>query len=107
MSESDNSEVLQPERIQRARQRMQQRNPAGCLNSSLSGSALGRIGHLSTQAVECWEQIVSQRQLSARSGLRLLRVARTLADLEDNDAVGKGHLAEALCFRSFDQLIKT
>ena len=107
MPAPDDSEVLQPERIQRARQRMQQRNPAGCLNSNLSGAALGRIGQLSTQAVECWEQIVSQRQLSARSGLRLLRVARTLADLEDNDAVGKGHLAEALCFRSFDQLIKT
>lgn len=97
------AELLCPDRIQRARQRMQKRNPAGCLNSGLSGSALGRYAQLSAQAIERWETIVSQRHLTARSGLRLLRVARTVADLSDRDAVNREDLAEALCFRSFDR----
>jgi len=103
LSSSPTGTRLRPERIGRARQRMQARNPLGCLNAALSGAALGRIGNFSPEALERWEQVVSQRQLTARSGLRLLRVARTLADLEDRDQVGKEDLAEALCFRSFDR----
>lgn len=102
-SPDSKADLLCADRIQRARQRMQERNPAGCLNNGLSGSALGRYGQLSTQAIERWEQIVSQRNLTARSGLRLLRVARTVADLSDRDSVSREDLAEALCFRSFDQ----
>ena len=37
--------------------------------------------------------------LSARSYHRVLRVARTIADLDDADAVTRGHIAEALHFR--------
>jgi len=38
-------------------------------------------------------------RLSARSYHRVLRVARTLADLDGADAVGRVHLAEALSYR--------
>jgi magnesium chelatase family protein len=37
-----------------------------------------------------------------RSSLRLLRVARTIADLEAMPKVGEQQLAEAICFRSYD-----
>ena len=45
---------------------------------------------------------MNQRKLSARSGIRVLRVARSLADLADQPRIGNDHLAQALCFRSFD-----
>jgi magnesium chelatase family protein len=37
-----------------------------------------------------------------RSSLRLLRVARTIADLEAVPRVGEQQLAEAICFRRYD-----
>jgi magnesium chelatase family protein len=41
-----------------------------------------------------------------RSSLRLLRVARTIADLEAVPNVGEQQLTEAICFRSYDNTPK-
>ena len=40
-------------------------------------------------------------QLSARGYHRVLRVARTLADLDGGQSVGQTHIAEALSYRGF------
>jgi magnesium chelatase family protein len=91
-----------PKAIQAARIKMCQRNPGKQLNSQLSALELGRYGQIAERAFQCWEQVVSKRQLSMRSSLRLLRVARTIADLDAVPTVGEQHLAEAICFRSYD-----
>jgi len=44
-----------------------------------------------------------QRRLSARAALRLLRVARTMLDLDNAEGVDTSPFAEALTYRSFDQ----
>ena len=90
------------DQIQSARDRMTARNPDGCLNATLTASALGEHTNLKSALLDRWERIVQQRKLSARSGLRVLRVARTLADLHNRDCIDSADLAEALCFRSFD-----
>jgi len=42
---------------------------------------------------------VSELKLSARSYHRILKVARTIADLSGSDQIAMGHVAEALQFR--------
>jgi len=98
----NDQELIGFEQIICARKRMLARNPGGQSNRDLSAQDLGRIGQLDEEALALWEQVVDCRRLSARSGLRLLRVARSLADLHDQDRVSKVAMAEAICFRSFD-----
>ena len=93
-----------PARIQQARQRMQKRNPAGANNGRLSATALRQSGAIETAALELWEQLIDQRGLSTRSSLQLLRVARTIADLNDRTSVDQNAMAEASCFRCTDLL---
>ena len=51
-----------------------------------------------------WGQLINQRGLSARSSLQLLRVARTIADLNDWNSVDRNAVAKASCFRCTDLL---
>jgi magnesium chelatase family protein len=86
-------------RIAAARERMLQRNPGGLANGALSGGQLGQSGRFSAAALQLWQGAVAQRCLSARAAERLLRVARTIADLDASDTVRRPHLAEALAYR--------
>ena len=49
------------------------------------------------------EQAVKSLHLSARSYTRVLRIARTIADLEDVDDIATEHLAEAVNCRVMDR----
>ena len=93
-----------PAQIERARQRMQRRNPGGDSNGRLSAAALRQTGAIEAAALELWEQLINQRGLSTRSSLQLLRVARTIADLNDRASVDRNAMAEASCFRCTDLL---
>ena len=92
-------------RVAQARQRMVGRNPKGCNNGQLSSASLRHQLALTAEALNLWEQALQQRQLSARAGDRLLRVAQTISDLDGTDTIGPSAIAEALTFRSFDQLL--
>ena len=99
------SSVTVAARVLAARQRMQGRNPAGLGNGQLVGEALLEQSLLSREAEELWQRAIAQRRLSARGAERVLRVARTIADLDGQAAVGTQAIAEALTYRSFDQAL--
>jgi len=92
------------ERVLTARQRSAARNPGGCGNAELPAASLAQALQLDAAALALWERAIRQRHLSARSGARLLRVARTISDLEQQERVGPAAVAEALTYRSFDGL---
>ena len=54
---------------------------------------------LTAQQQRCMEQLYASLQLSARAYHRILRVARTIADLEGAEEIGVPHLMEASFYR--------
>ncbi|TDV64435.1 YifB family Mg chelatase-like AAA ATPase [Pseudomonas sp. LP_7_YM] len=80
-----------------ARERQQQRQ--GCANAFLDLPAL-RQHCVLTPEDEAWLETACERlSLSLRAAHRLLKVARTLADLERVEAISRSHIAEALQYR--------
>ncbi|HSC83349.1 MAG TPA: ATP-binding protein, partial [Pseudomonas sp.] len=80
-----------------ARQRQMVRQ--GCANAFLDLPGLRRHCLLQTEDQHWLEQACERLNLSLRAAHRLLKVARTLADLECAETIGRAHLAEALQYR--------
>ena len=86
------------ERVDAARQRQHARGTG--LNAHLPPAALGACCALADAEQALLEQAAERLQLTARSLHRVLRVARTIADLDGSTDIGRPHLAEALGFRA-------
>ena len=72
--------------------------PVTC-NAHASGRWLLTNGEIETPARAMLATAMESLKLSARGFHRVLRVARTIADLEDSDTVAEHHVAEALRYR--------
>ena len=84
-------------RVVAARARQQERD--GMLNARLEGAALRRVCHLDAAGERLVATAMDRQLLSARGATRVLRVARTIADLAGHDAIMNADVAEALQFR--------
>ena len=93
------------ERVARARRRQVER---------FAGEGLRYNGEMGPAAIRCWVQADADGKrllehasrglgLSARAYHRILRVARTIADLTGEENIGAAHLAEAIAYRSLDR----
>ena len=98
-------ETSQPvaERVQAARGRAAQRQ--GSTNAQLRGSALRGACSVKADAKKLLERAVDRLFLTARGHDRVLRVARTIADLEGGVSLESQHVAEALQFRGLARIL--
>ena len=87
----------------RERQRFRFQNTAIPDNAAIAGADLDRFCRLEEDGKRFLEQALEARNLSARSYDRILRVARTCADLNGHDTIGEEELAEAIQYRAMDQ----
>lgn len=71
----------------------------GCTNARLEGKALEAHAAPDAAGQTLLSQAVARLGLSARAYHRLLRVARTIADLAGSEQIGTAHIAEAIQFR--------
>ena len=69
-------------------------------NAQVSGPALEEVAQADTAGMALLRDAADSMRLSARGYHRVLRVARTLADLDAAERVGRVHLAEALSYRA-------
>ena len=69
------------------------------INAHLDGDLLERIASPDDAGRQLLAEATDAMRLSARGYHRVLRVARTLADMEAADAVRRPHIAEALSYR--------
>jgi magnesium chelatase family protein len=92
------------ELVLRARQRQQKRfgNPQ-LLNGRMSSRQLRQFCRLDSHSQNILRGAVEQLGLSARAHDRVLRVARTIADLEDQEEIRPEHVIEALNYRILDR----
>lgn len=84
----------------RKRQQMRCRGAAMRENGRLSPGEILKYCPLGLEEQEFLEQASEQAGLSMRGCHRVIRVARTIADLEGKDRIGVEHLGQALFFRN-------
>ena len=90
-------------RVIQARARQYQRQNK--LNARLDSSETKQLCILTREDGSWLEETLTRLGLSVRAWQRLLRVARTIADLEDEPAIQRAHLQEALSYRAIDRLL--
>ena len=77
---------------------------AGKVNHKLNNREVEKFCALNGTGYNLLEQAINRLGLSARAMHRILKVARTIADLDGSDHINPGHLGEAISYRRLDRV---
>jgi magnesium chelatase family protein len=97
--EPENSDAVR-RRVVAARQ--QQLDRCGLPNAQLDSDGVKRYCKPGARVEKILEEAAETVHLSPRACQRILKVSRTLADLDNEGDIRERHLAEALAYRGFD-----
>ncbi|HEY0609920.1 MAG TPA: magnesium chelatase, partial [Chitinophaga sp.] len=103
--QAESSDVVR-QRVIRAREIQAQRFAAYegiYCNAQMNSKLLKQICRLDHDCGTLLKNAISKLKLSARAYDRILKVSRTIADLEDSEHIQRENIAEAIQFRSLDR----
>ncbi|WP_412694302.1 ATP-binding protein [Clostridium sp. AF29-8BH] len=104
-TEQRNSSAVMRARVMEARARQEKRfaDESISYNSQMTRRQIEEYCRLSGEEAVFLEKVERQQGISARGHGKILKVARTLADLDGQAEIGRTQLAEAIGFRSFEK----
>jgi magnesium chelatase family protein len=88
---------------ERQRQRFKKHGEKIYANAQMTTRQIRAYCELSADAERLLERAMQQQGLTARAHDRILKVARTIADLEGAEGLSVAHLAEAIQYRTLDR----
>lgn len=80
-----------------------QLNRQGKTNNRLSVKEIGQFCTLDTASETLLKNVINRLNLSARAYHRILKVARTIADLSSTEKINSQHITEAIQYRRLDK----
>ncbi len=86
-----------------AAREIQQQGRAGKTNARLTPKQIRAFCQLDAEGTEMLKLATSELNLSARAYDRVLKVARTVADLDASESIKANHLMEAVQYRTLDR----
>ncbi len=100
----EQSDVVR-ERVEAARRVQHQRFDGTTIhaNANMESKQIREYCKIETQAQDLLRVAINQLGLSARAYDRILKVSRTIADLDDNPSIEAVHVSEAIQYRSLDR----
>lgn len=103
-NEGNESSAAIRARVEEAHRRQRERygNRGWNFNSGIPSSAIKKFCPLGSREMEIMETAFERLGLSARAYHRIIKVARTIADLEGEQRIREHHLLEAIGYRSLD-----
>jgi magnesium chelatase family protein len=88
------------QRVNRARELQKRRYKTSAhLNSAMTNAQIKQLGQITPEAKALLDAAAEKLDISARSYMRTIKIARTIADLSESDTITAEHLAEALQYR--------
>jgi magnesium chelatase family protein len=102
-SASIRERVIRARDIQLARLNTNGNSGGAYSNSAMTPAQIRKHCTLDTECETLLEKAMQRQGLSARAHDRILKVARTIADLSGSENIGPNHLSEAINYRSLDR----
>ena len=94
------------QRVIKARQKQEERfsgYPGTYCNAQMTSKQLSSFAQPDTKGLLLLKNAMERLNLSARAYDRILKVSRTIADLEESEQIQPSHLAEAISYRNLDR----
>ena len=102
MADAESSKDIQQRVIAAREYQLERQNKA---NAFMSNKEIEKFCPLNKECEKLMDSAYEQLKLSARGYHRTLKLARTIADLEQQDSIETKHLSEAISYRQYDRLL--